>query len=108
MSVRTPVESISMRLMIGCVKMLLQPGTCKTRAHFVIHKIAFGARLAGPEKDLIGKCPVEIRPQRVERLKSGLVNVLSNLRFNDFLRKSFRFGPQPDILGLPRLAARFD
>ena len=47
MSVRTPVESISMRLMIGCVKMLLQPGTCSTRPISSSTRSPFGPPVRG-------------------------------------------------------------
>ena len=42
MSVRTPVESISIRLIIGWVKMLLQPGTCNDRPISSSTKSPFG------------------------------------------------------------------
>ena len=50
MSVRTPVESISMRLMIGWVKMLLQPGVCKTRPNSSSTRSPFGPLSRGHRK----------------------------------------------------------
>ena len=64
-----------MRLMIGCVKMLLQPGTCSTRPISSSTRSPFGPVCRGQKKTLFGEwlCPAPraMRRKAVERTWSN-------------------------------------
>ena len=90
MSVRTPVESISMRLMIGCVKMLLQPGTCKTRPISSSTRSPFGPVWRGQRKTWSRTAFSSSSRNAMNGSKAAASNVLPKLSLRPLPRRSAR------------------
>ncbi len=107
MSVRTPVESMSMRLMIGCVKMLLQPGTCKTRPISSSTRSPFGPALPRPEEHPLGERLLQFLPQGDERLRRPRASTpsLPSCASRPRRRSARRRAPCGAPLSRPALAA---
>ncbi len=91
MSVRTPVESMSMRLMIGCVKMLLQPGTCSTRPISSSTRSPLGPVCRGQKKTLSCERLLQLLAQAARTARSAaVVVILAELRLHRCRRRSAR------------------